>query len=235
MSTLNPPKPITKRQELREDAVITTYAKAWAFLDQNRALVYGAIAAVVLVILGIIGWGYLQGQKADEAQSELGLALRLYEAGDYQVALDGTESAPGLLEVADEYGSTAPGNIAKFYVADSYFRMGNYDEALTWFDAFDAGANIVGASALAGEAAIYEGRGEFSRAGDLFRRAATLYESEQTSPQYLLDAGRAYEAGGAYDEALEVYEQIKDDYPDASLASGMDFYIARTKAKQNAS
>lgn len=235
MSTLNPPKPITKRQEMRQDAVLSTYAKAWDFVHKNRPLVYGAIAVVVLLILGIIGWNVLQNQKAEKAQAALGVALRPYEEGDFQTALDGTESTPGLLEVAREYGGTDPGNLAQYYVADSYFRLGNYDEALRWFEEFDAEKNIVGASALAGMAAIYESRGEYDQAGNFYRRAATQFESELTSPQYLLDAGRAYEAEGAYDRALEVYERIRDAYPESSLASGMTFYIARVQAKQKAS
>jgi len=231
MSTLNPPKTISKRKELRQDKVVTVYAKAWDFFAENRMLVYGILAGLVVVVLAIVGYVLLQQQRAAEGQELLGSIVSVYEADDYENALNGTETAPGLLEIAEEYGGTDAGNLAHFYAADALFRLGRYDEALEHFEAFDKGEHLVGASAYAGEAAIYEQRGEFERAGDLFRRAALTFENAITTPQYLLNAGQAYEKASAYAEAREVYQRIKEDFPESNLASGMDFYLARVEAK----
>ena len=56
---------------------------------------------------------------------------------------------------------------------------------------------------MAGEAAVYQAQGEFERAGDHYREAANLFESSITTPEYLLNAGQAYEEGGAYAKAIE--------------------------------
>lgn len=231
MSTLNPPKPITRRQELRQDKVVTVYAKAWAFFNDNRMLVYGILAGLVLVVLGIVGYVFMQAQRGEQAQVLLGNVIPVYEQGNYQAALDGIETGPGLLEIADEYGGSDAGNLAHYYAADALFRLGRYDEALDHFEEYEKAENLVGASALAGEAAIYEVKGDYERAGDLYRRAAYLFENEITSPEYLLQAGQAYEEAGAYDEALEAYETITADFPESSLASGIDFYTARVRAQ----
>ena len=235
MSTLNPPKPITKRQELREDNVITFYAKAWQFFTDNRMLIYGILAGLVLAVLAVIAWAYYQDQRADEAQALLGKATALYDAGQYEQALQGTDTVMGLLAIADDYGSTQAGNLAHFYAADALFQTGQYEQALEYFEDFDADDSIVGASAIAGIAAVYEQQGELERAGDYYRRAASRYESLQTSPQYLLEAGRAYEEAGAYDKAMGAYQEIQQDYPESALATGIDFYIARIQARQRAS
>jgi tetratricopeptide (TPR) repeat protein len=231
MSTLNPPKKISRREELRQDQVVTVYARAWDFFDKNRMLVYGILAAIVLVALGAVAYGYYQSQRAQEA---LARSIRDYEQENYRLALDGTETAIGLLAVADEYGGTEAGNLARYYAADALFRLGELDEALRSFQAYEKGDDFLGASAYAGEAAVYESQGDFARAGELYERAATVREDQFMGPQYLLNAGRAYAEAGQYAEALAAYEMIREAYPESSLADGVDFYIARVEAQQDA-
>lgn len=230
MSTLNPPRKISKRQEMREDRVVTAYAQTWDYFDKNRKLIYGVIAGLVLVLLAAVAWVFILQNKGVEAQEMLALALPAYEDENYREALDGNGDNMGLIAIADEYGSTDAGNLAKFFAADALFNLGEYDEALEYFQAFDKEENLAGASALAGEAAIYEQREEFDKAGDLYRRAALLFESDLMSPQYLLRAGRAYEMGGELDEAREAYEMIPDRFPEAAEAEGIDFHLARIAA-----
>lgn len=233
MSALNAPKQISTRQELREDRVVTVYARAWEFFDQNRTLVYGALAALVLLALAVVAYAFYLNQQQEEAVVLLGTPVRAYEAGNYQAALEGTEGAPGLLAIIDEYGGTEAANLARFYAADALYRTGELDQALELFQDYDREENFIGASALAGEAAIYESRGDFDRAAEYYRRAALLFENELTTPQYLLNAGRAYEAAGDYAAAIAAYEEVRDRFPESPPATAVDFFIARAEAKQN--
>ncbi|MDX1532436.1 MAG: hypothetical protein R3362_12970, partial [Rhodothermales bacterium] len=178
MSTLNAPKTISRRSDRREDRVMTAYARAVDYADKNRQVVYLAAGALLVLLLGIVGYALLQNRNAANAQVLLGQALPLYEQGEYRAALDGSGDAPGLLEIADEYGGTKAGNLARFYAADALYRLGEHEEALRWFEAFDVDDNIVGASALAGQAAIHEDREAYDRAGDLYRRAALVFDHE---------------------------------------------------------
>lgn len=233
MSTLNPPKRISKRHDLRKDAVITWYARAWGYFDENRNIVYGVIAGIVVLIALIVGWVVYQNQRSQEAEDLLAGIVGVYEEGSYQEALDGTVDHLGLLEIADEYGSTDAGNLAQFYAADALYNLGEYDRALEHFQAFDKPDGFLGASAIAGAAAVYENREEFDRAADLYMQAAEFFENPLTSPQYLLSAGRAYESAGEFDEARRAYEQIQNEYPDSNIADEVEVYIARAAAKQN--
>lgn len=232
MSTINPPKGISRKKELREDKVVTFYARAWEFFDQNRTLVYGALAGLVVLVLAVIGYVLYQNQQGEEAEQHLAQIIGIYEDGSFQEALDGTVDMLGLLEIADEYGRTRAGNLAHFYAADALYRLGEIDRALEHFRAFDAESDFIGASAVAGQAAVHEDREEFERAGELYRRAASLYENPLSTPQYLLSAGRAYELAGRYDDAREVYEEVRDEYPDSESAANIEAYIARAAAKQ---
>ncbi len=243
MATLKAPKTISKRQELRKDAATTVFVKVQGFFYENRTLVYGIAVGVVVVLLAIAGYAFLQSQRGVQAEEVLGGIILVYERGDYRAALDGTPEAVGLLEIIDEYGGTPAGNLARFYAADASFRLSQIpntadatallDQALEFFQDFDGGDDIVGASALAGEAAIYEIKEDHARAGDLFRRAALLEENELSSPSYLMGAGRAYEKAGQYQDAHSAYQLIKDNYPESTQAQGIDFFLGRVGAKLN--
>lgn len=232
MSTLKPTRKISRRQELRQDTVVTYSARVWQAIDNNRNVVYGILAAITVMVLGVIGYGYWQQQQEARAQQVLAPAVSLYESGDYDAALNGSQEVTGLLEIASDYGSTSAGNLARFYAADALFRQGDYDRALELFRDFDKGADYLGASALAGEAAILETRGEHEQAADLYKRAALLFPNDIASPGYLVDAGRAYEDAGEYDEAVDVYKMVSEEYPQSPQARNVELFVARAEARQ---
>lgn len=233
MSALKAPRHVSRKHELREDTVITFYARALDFFDRQRKLVYGIIAGIVVVVLLVVGYVLYQNRQQERAVELLGSVVQLYEQGQYNEALNGVEGTTGLLEIADDFGGTDAGNLAAFYAADALFRLGEYDRSLEYFRAYDPDKSLIGASAIAGQAAIYEIKGDYKRAGDLYRRAALFFENELRSPEYLLQAGRAYEQAGAYGDAQKAYDEIVDRFPDSSVAQGIDFHLARLAAMRS--
>ncbi len=233
-SMLKPPKPVSRRQELREDKVVTAYARTMAMADENKGAIIAAVAGIVVIFLGVLGFTYYQANQGNRADDLLGAALPAYEAGSYQEALDGTADAPGLLGIADEYGSTGAGNLARFYAASALFELGRTEEAAEMWEAYDGGDDLLGASAVAGRAAVAELNGERAEAADLYRRAARAYESAATAPAYYLDAARNYEAAGNFDAARAAYDAIADDYADAPEAATIAAMSARLDALSNA-
>lgn len=236
MSPVNPPRRIATRQhdELRKDTVVTLYAKALDLFENNRQVLYGVLAGLVVLALLIVGWVlYRQNQEA-EAQNLLANAVTVYEAGNYREALDGTPERLGLLAIADEYGSTDAGNLAHFYAGDALYNLGEYEAAAEHFEDYDEEESLIGASALAGVADAYLNMGNPAEAAEYYRQAALLYEEEATAPHYLKLAGRAYEEAGDFEAARAMYEMIRDDYPDTPQAGEVDVLIARVDARQAA-
>ena len=233
MPTPKPPRNISRKHALREDTVVTFYARVWRFVDAYRTPVYGAAGVLVALAVATVGYVFWQGQRAAEADDLLAAVLPLYEQASHQEALDGSLEQLGLVEIADAYGGTPAGNLARFYAADALFELGEYDRALSYFQDFDKGSNFIGAGALAGEAAAWEQREEYGRAADLYRRAARHFESALTTPEYLLYAGQLYEQAGQYEDAVEQYEAVEAEYPESSQAANIRVYIARATAKQS--
>ncbi len=230
MSTLKPTRKVSRRHELREDTVVTLYARAIDIYENQRNLVYGAIGGIVLIALVIVGLAWNSSVRNERALSEMAFAVDRYEDGAYQAALDGDITFTGLIDIAEEYGGTPSGNLATFYAADALYRVGDLDRALEYFRKYDKSADYLGASALAGEAAILEMRGDNERAGDLYLRAARMFESSISTPNYLMDAGRAFTAAGETDKAERAYGEIKSDWPESMAAQNIDFYLAAVAA-----
>ena len=229
-SMLKPPKQVSRRQELREDKVITAYARTMTMAEEYRGVLIAAAVGIVVIIFGVLGYTYYMVNQGEAANDALGEILPVYESGSYQEALDGTAEAPGLLEVADEYGSTDGGNLARFYAASALFELGRYDEAGEFFAAYDGDDDILGASAVAGQGAVAEQRGDYAEAASLYQRAARRFESAATAPGYYMDAARNFEQAGDFDGARAAYEEIVEAYPDAPQAANVPAYTARLDA-----
>ncbi len=232
MSMLNPPKTVSRRHELREDQLATATARGLTIWEQHRTLLIGLGAGLLVLIAAAVAYTLWQNQRDQAAAEELGLILTHYEQGRYAEALDGTADRRGLLEIADEYGSTDTGNLATFYAADALYQLERYDEALTYFERYDAGEDILGASALAGQAAVKEQQGEHAEAARLYERAAAAYESPATAPDYLMAAGRAYAAAGDTEAAVEVYQAFLEDYEESPNAPIVEALLAQAQAGQ---
>ena len=230
MSTLKPTRKISRKEKLREDTVATLYAKAVDFFDRNRNVVYGSLAAVAVLIVALVGWSYMKSQKEATAAEEIAAAVRNYELGLYREALDGVAGSKGLITVSNEYSGTDAGNLAKFYAADALFRLGEYDEALGFFRSYKKESDYLGASALAGEASILEMKGQPAEAARLYERAADTIDDELTTAQYLIDAGRSYEAAGMYDRAVRTYQRVADDFSAVPVSRDAEFLVARARA-----
>lgn len=225
-------KETSSRKELREERLVTLYAKAWMFFDENQNLVYGILAGLVLLVAGIAGYVYYQSVQQAEAEQLLAQVARTYEQGNYRQALDGTGTTQGLLAIAENYGGTQAGNLATYYAADALYRLGEYDRALELFREFEKTEDFVGASAYAAQAAIHENRGEFEQAAELYQQAAEQFPNSLTTPKYLMSAGRAYEEMGNFESAIAMYERVEEEYPDSNQAQEVGRYLARAKARQ---
>jgi len=232
MPALQAPRKISRRQELRQDAVITVYARAIEMYSRHKTYVLVAASVLAVVIIGYVGYRFYLVRQGDEAASLLGPIVLTYEQGNYQEALDGTVDHAGLIEIAGRYGRTKDGNLARFYAADALYRLDRKEEALEYFAEFNKSADYLGAAAYAGQAAVHEDLSNPRRAGELYREAALVYQNNLTSPEYLLAAARNFEAAGDYVAARQAYLLIAEQFPESEVADGIEFYLARLDALQ---
>ena len=233
MAQINPPRSLSESRPpvVREDGtMVAPESSAADFFEDHRNAILAVIGGLVVLALAVVAWRAWQSNRSEEGQRLLGAILTEYEAGNWQAALDGTDAAPGLLEIADDYGSTPTGEQATFFAADAYYQLGETDRALELFEDYD-GDGLLGASALAGQAAIVEAT-DPARAADLYERAASEYESPASAPGYLLDAARAHLAAGDAGAAQAALQTVIDDWdatPEAQRAQ-VELGLAEARA-----
>jgi tetratricopeptide (TPR) repeat protein len=155
-------------------------------------------------------------------------AQALFAVDSFKVALDGKGDVVGFKEIASEYSITSSGNLAEAYAGICYYKLGQYDNAIKYLSQFDGEDNYFTTSIIGLIGDAYVEMGKNKDAVDYFVKAADK-ENEVLSAVFLKKAGKVYEALGKPEKALEVYTQIKDNYPKSSEASDIEKYIARVQ------
>jgi tetratricopeptide (TPR) repeat protein len=205
------------KKEMKEDKLVTTYYKVVAFYEENKrniAYVVGGIAIVVLAF-----FLYSENKKTDNEVANIELD-RLIE---------GRAGTPliGFKKLVDQYGSTEIGETAKIYLANSYYFLGKFDEALKYYQDFSGSNDVFKASAFAGQAACFEAKNEQGKAAELYHKAATVSKQNVLNPQYLLFAGINYIKTGKKDEAKEILTRLKKDFTTSTYTREVDKYLAQ--------
>jgi len=229
---LRPKKKITRKQ-IKEDKLITTYFKIYdKIYDYRKHLIFGGIAIVVVALIGVLYFTNVQAEN-ERAMTALGKVYPLYDEARFERAINGVpeQNIPGLLEITENYSGTEAGRIASFYLANAYYHLGDYDNAYRYFRDFSGADDLLRASALAGRAAVYEVRGEYTQAAEYFEQAAVRYNRTAVAAENLKHAGRNYLEAGERENALRVFEKLKNDYPDSPFTQDVDRYIAQIRVK----
>ena len=202
------------KKNIKEDKLVTYYSKSLEYFEAYKNQIFIGAAAVVVVIAAIVYFGN-EAQKTEvEASAALAKASRMYQSGNYEAAIQGNTATdtPSLEEVADKYSGSEAGEIARVYLANSYFYTGDYDKAIENYEDYSGGNKLYKAAALAGIAACYEAKGEIEKAAKYFRDAAYTYENNASNSQYLLNAAVDYIKVKEYDEAKPLLENLKENY-----------------------
>ncbi|NMM46885.1 tetratricopeptide repeat protein [Marinigracilibium pacificum] len=194
------------------EAIQESLSSAEKFLRNNSTLVFGAAAALVLIVAGIVGYNYYTGNQNDKAQEEMFQAQYWFENDSLSLALEGTTVNSGFLDIIDDYSGTDAANLANYYAGAIYLKQGEYDKAIDHLEAYsnDDLLSPAFSKSLLGDA--YLEKGNYSEAAALFEAAANS-DDNVMSPDYLMQAAMAYEMAGNTSKAAEIYSAIVADYP----------------------
>jgi TolA-binding protein len=224
---LAPKKKISKK-EIKQDRLVETYFKAKTFFEENQKTILIAAGSFLLLVFLVIYFVNRSKERDIESTTLLGNVIGLYDQGQYQQAIDGVpaKKIKGLKEIVDEYGSTESGEAAKVFLANAYYNLGKYDEALKLYEDYGGDNKLFQATAYAGAAACYEIKGEKEKAAELYLKAAKVNKSEVYTPEYLLYSSRLYAELGKKDVAKKLLDQIKKEYSTSAQARDYERYIA---------
>ncbi|MFD2246698.1 tetratricopeptide repeat protein [Pontibacter ruber] len=225
---------VKKHSEFEEivenpDVLAERLAQSEDFVKKNKSKLLGVFAAIAaLIVGGFLYYNYRTTQN-QEAQDALFQAVYYFEADSMSKALNGDGQYDGLLKIADDYSGTDAGNLANFYAGVALLKEGKFAEAQDHLEDFKSDDFLMQARAysLVGDALLEQGKNK--EAADMYKKAADHNANQYFSPQYLMKAGIAYEAGNDFKAAAEVYDKIIKDFVASAEVADAKKYKARAE------
>ncbi len=217
---------MTKKVQNQEEIVVAeAVSKTEKFFEENGKKVIIALVALLLLVAGGYAYKYLVMDKNEVAAAELIVAAQENFAGEtpnYDLALNGDESGAGFLAVAEQYGATKAGNLAKHYAGICYLHLGDLENAAKYLAKYKAvrglAAEIVNAQNLGLQGDVAVEQGDYEKAAKFFKKAVAASENDYTTPLYLYKEGLALAAAGKVEAAKACYKTITEKYPNSTEA-----------------
>ena len=213
-------------QELRQQNIAEAVSKSEIFFQKYGKIIYGCVAAVLLIALAILAYNrFIYQPKKAEAQKAMYVAEQTFADGNFELALNGDDNDMGFEEIIDTYGKKA-GEAVYMYAGACALQLGDFDKAIKYFKEYAGEDKILLARAQAGIGDALVGLEDYNGAIAAYEKAANVIDNIYVAG-YLLKAGQVAEELGDKDKALACYKKIKDQYPQAPEAMDIDKYITR--------
>ena len=221
----------TSQEELRQQNVAEAVSKTEDFFNKNGKLIYGCVIAVLVIALGILAYNrfILQPKKA-QATDQMAQAERWFQAGEYELALNGDDNELGFADILAQYGSKA-GEAVYLYTGICQLQTGAFEEALATLKKYDGEDPILLSRAQACMGDCYVELEDYGKAVAAYEKAAKTVDNAFAAA-YLLKAGIAAEAAGEPAKALAFYQTIKNQWANAPEAMEIDKYINRIQSAE---
>ena len=224
-------KQIMAKQQNSNKETVQDLTSTENFLDKNKKNLLILGGAILVILIGYIGYQKLIVEPKDaESQEEIWAAYYDFENDSLAIAAAGTEDYAGLADIADSYNGTKGGDIANYAMGIISMREGNFEEALDFFESCNFEDVIIGGLCLGLQGDCHVELLNYETAANIFEKAAAREENEFTTPMFLMKAGIVYEELGEKKKANDNYRRVKEDFSKSDYAADIDKYIGRTNS-----
>ena len=211
-----------------------TLNKSEAFFLKYKKAIIAAVVAIVVIIGGAVLYKtYISEPNEQKASTAIAKGQDYFAQGLFQQALAGDSAGfKGFAKLADEYSSTDAGNLANLYAGLCNAQLGKWDEAAKYLEKYDgADDQMISPVAEGALGNVYAHLNQLDKAVSHLKKAAEKADNNSLSPTFLVQAGEILESQGKADEALKLYQQVKEKYFNSMMYSRIDEYIERVSAK----
>ena len=224
------------RKELKQDKIKETIehgAEAVLSHGQFAAILVGLVLAAAL---GYGGWRFYIDRQTGQGSIAFDAAMKAYQGhigtspdpadpGE-QVYPDEKTRVQNALNkftgVADKYPSTNPGRLARYYSALCLEDLERHNQALEELKKITGGSDKELAAMAQYQVAVINARNDkLDEAIKIFRALADKPSAIVPRPLVLLELAGALRATNPK-EAASIYQQIKKEFPDTTLADQAD-------------
>lgn len=205
-----------------------------SFIEKKAKVISIFLIAVVLGIAGFVLYNnYVVEPREDKASTAIAKGQDYFQNEQFELALNGdSASFKGFIALADEYSSTKAGNLANLYAGLCFAKLDNWQEAANYLEKFDTqDDNMISPAAIGALGNAYIYLKQYDKAVETLVKAAKKADNFSVSPTFLIQAGEVLESQGKKDEALKLYQEVKDKYKNSLQYQTIDKYIERAKVK----
>ncbi len=220
---------------------------AWAKSNGRSVLLLGGAALLLLVLL--VGAFSLYQHRSASAATAFGEAMQTYQMPlvrpgqalppgikAFNTAKERATKANGqFLQVAQQYGSTEAGKMAKYFAGLTYMEAGQNGPAEDTLKQVAGGWN--GDMAALGKAALaqlYAQTGRAPQAVELYQQLAKGHAVTVPPELAQLQLADLYTSEGKTEQARQIYAQIKDHDKDSKGKPGIAAQVATKKLNPSA-
>jgi predicted negative regulator of RcsB-dependent stress response len=234
------------RRELKQDKIKETFEHGAEAVYSHAQLAMAVVVAVLLVVCVYGGWKLYNDRQTAQANVALDAGMKVYNsplAGTPEQGVDPTETTypdeaarataalPKFLAVADKYSSTNPGKLARYYAALSYETMEKPNQALEELKKISNSSDKELAAMAQYQTSVIDTRtGKTDDAIKILRGLAAKSTVLVPKPTVQLDLAGLLQKSNPQ-EAITLYRQVKQDYPDSPIAEEADKGLARIAPK----
>jgi tetratricopeptide (TPR) repeat protein len=208
--------------------------KTERLIEENQKPITYAVALLIVLVIAFLGFNrfYLQPRQ-EEAKTQMFMAENYFERDSFNLAINGDGNYLGFLDIIDDYGMTKAANLAKYYTGISYLHLGQYEDAIDYLNGFKTKDLLLGPITEGAKGDARLELGDEQAALKHYRKAYSMNDNELTAPLYMMKAAKVLESINNLDDALALFKEIKQKFPDTTEGQDADKYIARVEIKLN--
>jgi len=202
-----------------------------AFFLKYQKQIIGCIVALVVIIAGCILYNtYVAGPQQQKDSTALAKGQEYFMNEQFDKALNGDSLGfVGFAKLASDLSGN-PANLANLYAGLCYANLDKWQEAATFLEKFDAKDDqMISPAALGALGNAYAHLNQLDKAVSTLKKAAEKADNNSLSPTFLIQAGEILESQNKKDEALKLYQTVKEKYFNSMQYQTIDAYIERVK------
>ena len=208
----------TKLEEVNDS--LSTAAQR---IEANKKYIYWAFGAIMVVVLLVMGYIYgIRNPNINKAKDEIA------KADTYMLLGDTAQALTGYKKVFDSY-SNKPAERAALNAAGILYQQGKYEEAVKYLHKYDPEGDLVGPASQSLMGDCYVNMNKLDKALEAFDRAIKMSNDNPLfTPYFLMKKATILHKQKQYAQEADIYQTIKDKYPQASL--DVTKYLEHAKA-----